>query len=682
MRKLLISLLALALLFAPSPSRAQEDKPRDVFLKAYGLFAKGDSRPAEELFLRTLDKAFLLEDYSLYYLGLIAAKTGNSQVARQHFSQLQQKFPDSVWAPHAGLQLVKAAMAEKNYVQAIELCRTLRSQRAKKEISDEATYLLGQAREAAGDWKQSYDAYQELRHASPLSPFDAAARKAVAGLREKFPELFGLTTPEAMLTEADLLTREQVYADAEKFYRKALEQTPKGISRPRVLSALANVYRAQRKREDAGPILVEIVERYPDSPEAPGALNQLAMNHWNRDEDLKALEYFKRLRERYPKSSFVDFAELAAARIYEALGKPDDALAAYGSLAKRSSAESQMREDAAWRAAWIYYLRKDDKNANAAFKRIASGKDNARWRTAALYWQARTALRMEQNDEARQLFLAIMRDPEETYYKALAAPWLARLGVAVEEKKPPEPTVSTLTPAPLSAAQSFHFLRAQELADLALNPLAAAELDEVKNQGAEELSLRLMLMREYARAGAFGRSTALAHQIQFPRAAEELARYRFPLAYWETVQKLAKENSLDPYLVVALIRQESLFDPRAVSPASAFGLMQLLHSTATRTASRLKLAAPHRDGLFEPELNLTLGIHHLKELLQRHSNNLVKAIAAYNAGENAVSRWETQLSGAEDDEFVERIPYSETQLYVKLVLRNLRVYRKLYGEQK
>jgi soluble lytic murein transglycosylase len=77
-----------------------------------------------------------------------------------------------------------------------------------------------------------------------------------------------------------------------------------------------------------------------------------------------------------------------------------------------------------------------------------------------------------------------------------------------------------------------------------------------------------------------------------------------------------------------------------------------------------------------------LGIHHLKELLQRFSNNYVKAIAAYNAGEQAVARWETRFAGTEEDEFVERIPYSETQLYVKLVLRNLRVYKKIYGDPK
>ena len=679
MQKLFALGFALSALFVPCRLHSQEQNPRELFSEAYALFSQGDSRQAEETFLKTLDRAYLLEDYSLYYLGQIAVNGGNLPAARQYFSQLQQKFPNSVWAPQAGLQLAKLSLTEKNYLRAMEQLRALRSQRARKEISDEAGYLLGQAQEALQDWKQSYSTYQELRRASALSPWAAAARKSVAALREKFPDLFALTTPEALLSEGELLTREQAYPEAEKLYRNLLEQTPQGNLRPRVLMALGSLYQAQRKRDEAAPILTEVVQGFRESPEAPTALHQLALNYWNRDDDLKALEYFRLLRERYPKSAFVDFAEFASARIYESLGRIDEALAAYQNILKKSL-DKQLREEAAWRSAWIYYLRADDNRANAAFKRLAVSGEAARYGTAARYWQARTAHRMGQSEEAKQIFLAILSEPEESYYKGAAAGWLTRMGVAVEEKKAAEPSVSTATVPVLSSVQSFHLARAHELADLALNPMAVAELDEVKNLGDEELSLRFLLMREYARNSAYARSVALANQI--PRSSEELARYRYPLAYWDTVQKLAQEKTLDPYFVVALIRQESLFDPKAISPASALGLMQLLPSTAAKVATQLGLPPPQRERLFEPALNLTLGMHHLRDLLQRYSKSLVKAIAAYNAGENAVSRWEAQIVTADEDEFIERIPYAETRLYVKLVLRNLRLYRKIYGEQK
>ena len=672
--------LALALILLSHAVHSQEPSPRELFSKAYALFSSDDPQRAEEPFLRTLDRGFILEDYSLHFLALIAAKADNAQAARQYYSQLQLKFPDSVWVADAQLQLAKFAVAEKNYAKAVELCRAVRALRAKKDIAEEAAYLLALAYEGAGDWKQSFTAYQELRRTAPLSAWDAPARKAVATLREKFPELFPMTTADAQLAEADLLTREQAYAEAEKVYRKVLEGAT-GNLRARVLVALGSLYRAQRKRDEAIPVLTDVVQNFPEYGETPGALNQLAQIYWNRDEDSKALEYFKLLRQRYPKSQHADFAWNASARIYESSGKVDEALTAYHSLAKQGT-DPQMREEGEWRAAWIHYWRKDDAKANAAFKRLASSKDANKYRLASVYWQARTAARMEQSEEAKRLYLAVLNDADESYYKTVSAARLSRMGVSIEEKKSDAPAPEAPKPPTLSAAQSFHLSRAQELAELTLQPLAVVELDEVKSLGSEDTALRLLLLREYTRNGAYKQTVALANQPPLTRYGEELARYRYPLAYWDSVQKLAKENGIDPYLVVSLIRQESLFDPKAVSPASAHGLMQLLHSTATRTAARLKLAAPPREKLYEPEVNLKLGTYHLKELLQRFSNNYVKAIAAYNAGEQAVARWETRFPGVEEDEFVERIPYSETQLYVKLVLRNLRVYKKIYGETK
>src|SRR5689334_4419729 len=227
--------LALAVILISSAVHSQEQSPRDLFSKAYALFTADDLRPAEELFLRTLDRGYVLEDYSLHFLAVIAAKNGNAQAARQYYAQLQQKFPDSVWVTDADLQLARFALAEKNYPKTAELARALRAGRAKKDIADEATYLLALAQEGAGDWKQSYAAYQELRRSAPLSSWDAPARKAVAALREKNPDLFPMSAPDAQLAEGDLLTREQAYAEAEKLYRKMLE-TAGGALRPRILA--------------------------------------------------------------------------------------------------------------------------------------------------------------------------------------------------------------------------------------------------------------------------------------------------------------------------------------------------------------------------------------------------------------------------------------------------------------
>lgn len=679
MQKVLVFFFSLLCFFYPFQLPSQESGLGTQFAKAYSLYSQGNFTQAEDIFRKTLDVKFPLEDYSLYFLGAIASSHGELENSRQYFYQLQQRFPQSVWIPHVDLQLAKLSLAENKNQQALAELRALRKLSPKKGIAEEALFLAAQTHEALGELKQAYSRYQELRRTSPLSVMAAMARNELKRLRGKYPELFRLDRLDALAEEGESLVREREYSEAEKVYRQILDQVPKGPLRPYFLMGLANLYRAARKREEAIPIFSEIFKTYPDSPQAPAALYRLAETYWNRDENVKALDYFKQLGERYPKSSFSDVASLASARIYESLGEPDDALRLYQDFSIKFPG-SPAREEAQWRLAWIHYLRADYEGAYAAFRRLAVDKGEGRYQTPALYWQGRAAQKTGRAEEAKQIFLQILNAQEESYYKGPAAKWLEKMGGVVAEGKAASGQASLETTPSLSRDHQFHLIRAQELAQLSLNRLAIAELDEIQNSGNDHLPLKIILMREYVRNGAYLRSVALASQISLP--AEELNRYRYPLAYWETIQKRAAESGLDPYLVLALIRQESLFDPKALSPASAFGLMQLLPSTAVRVAAQLGLPPPQRERLFEPDLNLTLGTHYLKELLQRYSNDIVKAIAAYNAGENAVARWEKQISAEDEEEFIERIPYTETRLYVKLVLRNHRLYRQIYDKQK
>lgn len=231
----------------------------------------------------------------------------------------------------------------------------------------------------------------------------------------------------------------------------------------------------------------------------------------------------------------------------------------------------------------------------------------------------------------------------------------------------------------MRAELKFHLTRARELATLELHSLAVVEIDEVNRLAKPQEDLRALMMRAYFRSQAYRRSLDLANQLPYAQSERDL--YRYPLAFWNLVQKKAQERGLDPYLVLAIIRQESLFEARARSPAAALGLMQLIPPTAARVATQLGLPAPTPEGLVEPDLNVTLGTQYLKNLLARYSDNWFKAVAAYNAGEAAVDRWEREIATDDIEEFVERIPYVETRGYVKLVLRNHRIYKRLYEAQ-
>lgn len=669
--------LATTLIAFPQWGFCQNSATAEAFAEAYSFYSGGKFADAKELFQKTLESDFLLADYSLYYLAVIAFNEADWEQARRRVTQLQQRFPQSLWSQPAALLKVKIDMAEKKYVQASDTLRQIRATKSvKSDIADEALLLQGQIREAQGQPRRAYALYDDLRNRSPLSRWTPAARKAQGRLREKFPDLFALQTIQSLAEEAERLTRERQTGEAEVLYKKLLNNVSEPDLRLRFLAKLSGLYLSVRNRSAALPLLEQIAREYPETAEAPKALYQIGNIFWNRHDNAQALDYFDRVIENYPTSSDASRAQFAAADIHEFFGRKEQAIQSYTSVIERLP-KTPVRDDAAWRLAWLYYREGELASAAAAFKALAMQSRNAALATAALYWQARSTEKIGDEETAKQLYLQVFFDSGESYYQTLAQRSLARLGERVEEVTPAKPQAAEQSTSLVTAEVDFHLTRARELAALSLHQLAVAELDQV-NGTKPNGRLRTLLMREYFYNRAYARSLSLANQAPLSQSERDL--YRYPLAFWDLIQQKAQERELDPYLVLSLIRQESLFDARARSPAAAVGLMQLIQPTAARVARQLGLAVPSQEKLFEPEVNLILGTQYLKDLLERYSNNWPKALAAYNAGEAAVDRWEREIVTDDIEEFVEQIPYVETRGYVKLVLRNHRIYKRLYEQ--
>jgi peptidoglycan lytic transglycosylase len=676
----MIGLIILVTLLGFSPPlHAQTAAPAEFFAKAYALYANGSAAQARDLFQKTLDGDFRLADYSLYYLAVIDFRDSNWRSARQRLSELKLRFPQSIWSQPGALLQAKIEIAEKQYSQAGETLRRLRADKTvKRDIATEALYLQGQVEETLPAPRRAYALYEELRNVAPTSRWTPAARTAQAKLRTQYADLFPLQTIAMLADEADRLARERQISDAETLYKKLLNNVSEADFRLRLLSKLAGLYLSVRNRGAAIPLLEQIAQDYPETSEAPKALFQIAQILWNRHDNAEALDYFKIVIEKYPTSPQVDRALFASADIHEFFGRKDRAVQLY-ERAIKNAPKGTVGEDARWRLAWLHYNSGDLAAAMATFKALASQSRSSAFSTAALYWQARSAEKLADAESAMQLYRRILNDGAESYYEALAVRGLDRLGAPYDEPKPVKPAAIDEPDPPLAEDLQFHLMRARDLADLSLHSLAVAELDEI-NSAKPNGALRRLLMREYFRNQAYGRSLGIANQLPASQAERDL--YRYPLAFWELIQQKAQERDIDPYLVVSLIRQESLFDARARSPATALGLMQLIPPTASRVAKQLGLAVPSQERLYEPDVNLTLGTKYLKDLLERYSNNWYKALAAYNAGEAAVDRWEKEVVTDDIEEFVERIPYVETRGYVKLVMRNHRIYKRLYDAQK
>jgi soluble lytic murein transglycosylase len=228
--------------------------------------------------------------------------------------------------------------------------------------------------------------------------------------------------------------------------------------------------------------------------------------------------------------------------------------------------------------------------------------------------------------------------------------------------------------------------KARELSRLGIWQGAAGEYWEVATAHPDQIALQWEACEALVRANEFEKVVKIARGTVLSLLKDgnrdevftTFGGFLYPRAFWPWVDQYVKETSLDPYLVTALIREESAFAPTAVSRAGARGLMQLMPRTAARVAQ--EIALPDPVDLDAPGPNIALGTRYLAGLHEQFGGDLILTLAAYNAGPHAVQRWLTDGSTQDPEIFVEQIPYRETREYVKRVLGSYDRYRSLYAQ--
>ena len=152
----------------------------------------------------------------------------------------------------------------------------------------------------------------------------------------------------------------------------------------------------------------------------------------------------------------------------------------------------------------------------------------------------------------------------------------------------------------------------------------------------------------------------------------------YPLKYTEYVEKYSREYNIDKYLVYAIIKAESNFNENAKSKSQAIGLMQIMELTAIEIAEKMELNVSEED-LFNPDLNIKIGLKYYKELMDKYNNNYQMAIVAYNAGIGNVDKWIKDGVIKEDGSNLENVPFKETENYLRKIIRDYEIYKKLYN---
>lgn len=161
---------------------------------------------------------------------------------------------------------------------------------------------------------------------------------------------------------------------------------------------------------------------------------------------------------------------------------------------------------------------------------------------------------------------------------------------------------------------------------------------------------------------------------------QDIGRFFYPFPHRGLIEKYAVMYNIDPLLIIAIVQQESSFNPMAESKKGARGLMQIMPETGAWIAGKLNMDSFHPDQLYDTETNIHLGSWYLAHLIQEFEGGLPPALAAYNGGQGNVKKWLAEKDWDGEHFSVSQIPFPETRKYVDHVLKNYRIYTYLYSE--
>ncbi|MDR1114052.1 MAG: transglycosylase SLT domain-containing protein [Candidatus Margulisbacteria bacterium] len=490
------------------------------------------------------------------------------------------------------------------------------------------------------------DCYLALDRAPEIHPLAAYKKVGKLFAKSQYPEALRLLDAVSANAQMNDLPEDVYYYQARAYMYCAEPDRARRILLAR--AGAGSVYYlgvlALHTRQTALALqrFNEVVQKYPAAEYAPLALYNLA--RYTRGEN--SLRHYQRLYRDYPDSRYAD--------------------------------------DAAWEVGSVYFQQKNYQRAAAVFLEgygLDRYSDNA---DSLLYWAGKSYQKLRRAKDAELIFQQATREFPARFYGWRAAQQLGITPVI------PSDNVQLADIKPQTDRALLELVKLGEYADA----LAEARLlTDHNKQERISTALRIYLAHAAYRSGSYLDAINLSagvladaerthdHTVLAP---PELWRICFPQAQAELVRANAAKNKLPVNYVYALIREESRFDEKALSPANAYGLMQLIPATALQVLRQEQILT---DGfapeiLRRPDLNILLGTVYLRQMLEQFGDNQYLALAAYNAGPTAAARWLRQHGGLKNfdiDIFVESIAYTETRNYVKRVMRGYWLYELIYG---
>ncbi len=644
----------------------------------YGHVLDSDYAKAIDPLQRALPKAGDLGDYVVFYLGTAYSHTNRYPEAIATLSKFDQDYPNSLLLRDAHLAYASALLSGGHAKEAAAVL-----EKDRRPIRSDFELALGKSYEAVGSPGKALEVFRNIYFNMPLSPEAGAAQEEMNKLAaaEKYTPTF-----EERRTRADLLLSGRRYDDAAQEYRGLLNSAPERYV-PTLDLKLSTALLHMGRDRDAKKILDALKNLSPEmEAERLYHLTDIARDS---EDETGVEQIISQLRQTAPTSHWFQQALLIGGNMYLLKPDYDKSIDFFREIEERFP-KGDLAAYSHWKVAWLSLRQGRNKEAEKGFEDQIALYPASPQVSAALYWRARLA--EEENDPgtARAYYLKISERFRNYYYGVLARERLANLHsesgpsrhIALLDRVPPlnfHEIADDPVPSDSLRVQKAELLANGALTDFAVNELQAAAGEEGGTWLPAETA------RIYQDNGRYDRAIqTLKHAVpsyfslDLPSLPRSYWEALFPKAYWPDLKKFSAANGLDPYLVASLIRQESEFNPDAVSSANALGLMQLLPSVGKGVARQEKIRHFSTQELFTPAINLQLGTRYFRSMVDKFGS-FEYALAAYNAGDNRVQTWMGYGKYRDIPEFVESIPFTQTREYVQAIMRNAYVYRQLYG---
>lgn len=409
-----------------------------------------------------------------------------------------------------------------------------------------------------------------------------------------------------------------------------------------------------------------------------------------RREPASLAKVVREFEQHFPKHSYVDDALFLLAETQDRAGKAELAERSYRRVIEEHPAGDHAVE-AGWRLAYRAYARGDHDSAAPLLEESAQRAAGTREAARARYWRGRIAEARGEAEAARVCgdFEAAAFEPPLTYYTWLSLsntdrslPECAqRIRARLDQARAAKPAAAVPTNelARHRQAERARQLTAAGMYAEAIAELALLEHDALSPDEVITLAFEYDAAQGHKEAQWLLRTRARDSLSRLPEGRDQLVwRAAYSRPFWPVIEKAAGGMKLDPLLLIALVREESTFDPEIVSWAGATGLAQLMPGTAMTAYADLKRGRLDLEQLIEPELNVELGAYVLRSGLRRFEQQAPLALAAYNGGPGLAAKTLPEKPDYPFDRWAEEVFVKETRKYVKRVMGTYGIYRFLY----